>query len=120
MKDFWRIYPKCGALGDAERVGHSPGARRGTEDQHERMVSDSARLAVVTCGVTATHTSRCGRPETARPIQAQAERGQAGLTGEAAVVKNYEILWTPEGERECGMSWEIVIDIYTLLILCIR
>ena len=34
------------------------------EHQHERMVSDSARLAVVTCGVTATHTSRCGRPET--------------------------------------------------------
>ena len=34
------------------------------EDQHERVVSDSARLAVVTCEVTATHTGCCGRPET--------------------------------------------------------
>ena len=29
-------------------------------------------------------------------------------------------VYTPRGEREVGMNWEIGIDIYTLLILCIK
>ena len=44
------------------------------EDQRKRMVSDGATPAVVTCEVTVTHSSCSGRPETDRPIQAQAER----------------------------------------------
>ena len=29
-------------------------------------------------------------------------------------------IWTPRGERRSGVNWEIGIDIYTLLILCVK
>ena len=72
------------------------------EDQRKRMVSDGATPAVVTCEVMVTHSRCSGRPETDRPIQAQAERRQAGLTGEAVVIKNHKILWTPRRKRHVG------------------
>ena len=34
--------------------------------------------------------------------------------------KNWKVIWTPRRERGGGMDWEIGIDIYTLLILCIK
>ena len=90
------------------------------EDQHERVASDGARLAVVTCEVTATHTSRCGRPETGQADSGSSRERTGWTHWRGSSRQKLRSLMDPEGKRECGMNWEIGIDIYTLLTLCIK